>query len=201
MDTISNLYSVDVSLSQLERSRAQLGIYLQKFRNKLKGKNRVYVTQVVRLIDSLVTYLKGDPGQGKTFDRIVNINDLLTGKGLDQINLYKLVHYLHESKLARKVDGYNTHVDASKDNVSAARASTTPVLMNIQSFFQTLANPAADGRYLFSKLEGNDCLLKYMLLDSTQAFREVVEDARAVILIGGTMSPVRQTHQLAKRPC
>ena len=198
MDAISNLYSVEISLSQLERSRAQLGIYLQKFRNKLKGKNRVYVTQLARLIDSLVTYLKGDPRQGKTSDGLVNINDLMTGKGLDQINLYKLVHYLQESKLARKVDGYNMHIDAAKNNILATRASTTPVLTNIQSFLHTLTNPAADGRYFFCKLDGNDFSLKYMLLDPTQTFREVIEDARAVILVGGTMSPVRRTHQIGQ---
>lgn len=48
MDTITNIYSIGVSLKQLRRSRAQLGIYLQKFRNRLKGKNRVYLAQTER---------------------------------------------------------------------------------------------------------------------------------------------------------
>lgn len=59
IDAIAGIHGVEVSLKQLKRARAQLGVYLQKFRNKLKGKNRVYVAQVVRVIDSLVGYLEG----------------------------------------------------------------------------------------------------------------------------------------------
>jgi chromosome transmission fidelity protein 1 len=59
MDAISGIHGVEVSLKQLKRARAQLGVYLQKFRNRLKGKNRVYIAQVVRVIDSLVGYLEG----------------------------------------------------------------------------------------------------------------------------------------------
>jgi len=195
MDAVSNLYSVTVSLSQLERSRAQLGIYLQKFRNKLKGKNRVYVAQVVRLIDSLITYLKTERNS-QTPDGPVLINNLLTGKGVDQINLYKLVRYLQESKIARKVDGYNIHISEPKTTVSETRTSTsetrlstTPVLTHIQSFITTLMNPAREGNFFFSKTD-TDISLKYLLLDPTNSFREIVDEARAVILAGGTMSPV-----------
>lgn len=59
MDAIAGIHGVEVSLKQLKRARAQLGVYLQKFRNRLKGKNRVYVAQVVRVIDSLAGYLEG----------------------------------------------------------------------------------------------------------------------------------------------
>ena len=59
MDAISGIHGIEVSQRQLKRARAQLGIYLQKFRNRLKGKNRVYIAQVVRVIDSLTSYLEG----------------------------------------------------------------------------------------------------------------------------------------------
>jgi chromosome transmission fidelity protein 1 len=58
IDAISGIHGVEVSLKQLKRARAQIGVYLQKFRNRLKGKNRVYVAQVVRVIDSLAGYLE-----------------------------------------------------------------------------------------------------------------------------------------------
>jgi len=170
MDTISNLHSITISLHQLKRSRAQLGVYLQKFRNRLKGKNRVYVT------------------------------DLLAGKGVDQINLYKLIHYLQESKLARKVDGYMIDLEErAKKDVRAGPGppyrkdleASIPVLSHVQGFLSILADPAAEGRFFFENSEDDsDVNLKYMLLDPTYHFREIVEDARAVILAGGTMSPV-----------
>ena len=47
MDSIIGIYSVSISLAQLQTSRAQLTMYLQKFRNRLKGKNRVDRKSVV----------------------------------------------------------------------------------------------------------------------------------------------------------
>jgi hypothetical protein len=66
MDAISGIHGVEVSLKQLKRARAQLGVYLQKFKNRLKGKNRVYIAQVVRVIDSLAGYLDGRLGEPVT---------------------------------------------------------------------------------------------------------------------------------------
>ena len=191
MDAISNIHSTTVSLSQLKQSRAQIGTYLQKFSNRLKGKNRVYVTQIVRLIDSLVRFLENTLTNNESIDGMVSISDLLSGKGADQINLYKLDCYLRESKLSRKVDGYIGYAEKAQKKTTESCNSTTPVLTHVQNFLQSLTNPAAEGRFFFQKLEGGNVSLQYMLLDPAHYFREIVEDARAVILAGGTMSPVR----------
>ena len=187
MDAISGMYSVEISLTQLHTSRAQIGVYLQKFRNKLKGKNRVYVTQTIRLIDSLVAFLEGVKAHQKSNEGKVNVTDLMAGKGVDQINLYKLSQYLKESKLARKVDGYNLNL---REQSNSDGVASTPLLNQVQSFFQALTNPSAEGRFFYAMTE-SDVVLKYLLLDASNQFREVVEEARAVILAGGTMSPVR----------
>ena len=197
MDTISNIHSITVTHIQLKRCRFQLGGYLQKFRNRLKGKNRVYVAQLVRLIDSLSGFLEARMSGKQSSEGIVDVGHLMAGKGVDQINLYKLMRYLQESKLARKVEGYTTHAEAQETRgkpgmiKAEAHVSTMPVLTHVQSFLQTLTNPAAEGRFFYEKDEKNELSLKYMLLDPTHHFSEIVEDARAVILAGGTMSPVR----------
>ena len=191
MDAISGMYSVEISLRQLSRSRAQIGTYLQKFRNKLKGKNRVYITQTVRLVDSLVAYLEKIKERPKPSEGRLDVTDLMMGKGIDQINLYKLSKYLQESKLARKVDGYAVHL--KEQQAGNENTATTPTLSQVQSFFQSLTYPATEGRFFFSKTDDGDVVLKYLLLDPTNHFQDVVEEARAVILAGGTMSPVRIT--------
>ena len=195
MDTISNIHSITVTQGQLKRCRSQLSVYLHKFRNKLKGKNRVYVAQVVRLIDSISGCLETKTIEKQPSEGMVDVSHLMAGKGVDQINLYKLMRYLQESKLARKVEGYAVHAEEQESKSMSRRGreahvSTTPVLTHIQSFLQTLTNPAAEGRFFYEKDEKDDVSLKYMLLDPTHHFKEIVEDARAVILAGGTMSPV-----------
>lgn len=195
MDAISNIHSIIVTQSQLKRARAQLSIYLQKFRNRLKGKNRVYVTQVVRLLDSVLACLDGVASKNKDLDGTVNTSELTAGKGVDQINLHKLNRYLGESRLARKVEGYiDFKEEQERSSISRSRPQSIPVLSQVQSFFYTLADPTSEGVYLHERDENNELSLRYMLLDPTHNFKEVVESARAVILAGGTMSPVSPKH-------
>jgi chromosome transmission fidelity protein 1 len=192
MDAISGIYSVEVTQTQLIKARTQLRIYLEKFRNKLKGKNRVYVAQTVRLVDSLISYMQRTVN-AKANEGIVSTADLLTGKGADQINLYKLSQYLQESKLARKVDGYTVHIEEKEYKKNKDESISTPVLTQVQSFFHALTYPAAEGQFFYScdsSLEANNVSLKYLLLDPANHFKDIVEEARAVILAGGTMSPV-----------
>lgn len=188
MDAIAGIHSVTVSLNQLQTAISQLTIYARKFKNRLKGKNRSYVAQVIRLISSIADHLRGVSQQKGPPEGPVQLSNLMAGKGVDQINPYKLSRYLQESKLARKVDGYVESSTESQPGQKGGKA-TVPVLFHIQSFLLPLMNPSEEGRMFFQKVQ-DDVLLKYMLLDPTNHFREIVEDARAVVLAGGTMSPV-----------
>ena len=198
MDTISSVHSSSISLTQLKRSRVSLGTYLQKFRKRLKGKNRVYIAQVVRLIDSLVQYAENRALKQPNIDGIVQLGELLDGKGLDQIDLNKLIQYLEQSKLARKVEGYIQHEQdqgGRQNSVNMEVPKTTPVLTDVQSFLQVLNNPAEEGCFFFEKIESTDVVLKYMLLDPAWHFKDIVDEARSVILLGGTMSPMEDYSQ------
>lgn len=193
MDAISNIHSVSVTLDQLRTSLFQLTTYARNFQTRLKGKNRVYVTQVIRLVSAIAENLQSFSQKVKTSEIIIQYSDLVSGRGVDQINPYKLTRYLQESKLARKVDGYVEHANNQNGKVNngkAAREKTTvPVLFQVQSFILTLMNPSDEGQLLLNKTD-DSILLRYMLLDPTNHFRDIVDEARTVILAGGTMSPV-----------
>ncbi|KAL1972194.1 hypothetical protein VTN31DRAFT_7413 [Thermomyces dupontii] len=187
MDAISSLHSVSVTLDQLRTALSQLAAYARKYRTRLKGKNRVYVTQVIRLVSCLADNLESISRQQKAPEAVVQYSDLVAGKGVDQINPHKLSRYLQESKLARKVDGYVEY--AEQGHEQKRDRTTVPVLFHVQSFILALMNPSAEGQ-LFCTISEGVVELKYMLLDPTHHFKEIVEDARAVILAGGTMSPM-----------
>ncbi|KAL8711053.1 MAG: hypothetical protein Q9220_004434 [cf. Caloplaca sp. 1 TL-2023] len=190
MDTISNIHSISITQGQLHRCQSQLRNYLQRFRNMLKGKNRVYMTQAVRLVDSISGYLDRMASQYSGVEVLVNISDLMSGKGVDQINLHSLIQYLAESKIARKIQGYSDHHETIKSTTSKSNTDATPVLLHIHNFLQTLTNPAAEGRFFVEKNEIGSLILKYILLDPTFHFKDIVEESRAVVLAGGTMSPM-----------
>jgi chromosome transmission fidelity protein 1 len=135
-------------------------------------------------------------------DGVVDEKELLSGKGVDQINFFKLVNYLQESKLARRVESYAIHTSSSiPDQVTKSNPAkvepTTPVLHYISSLLSALTHPSKEGRLFFSKsgstpadTDGEAIALKFLLLDPSSHFQEIVSSARAVILAGGTMSPM-----------
>ena len=204
MDAIAGIYSVSVTLEQVQQARAQLTAYLHKFRNKLKGKNRVYVAQTVRILDSIIAYLQSMDGNAKGVDGLVDMAAIMSGKGVDQINIYKLNTYLQESRLARKVDGYTVFAEQAENasvqtsttkSIKSGPRHTVPVLMHVQSFLLSLMNPSSEGRFFYSKEEAAGTTLRYMLLDPTYHFKDIVEEARAIVLAGGTMSPMSDYEQ------
>lgn len=106
--------------------------------------------------------------------------------------MFELIQYIHESKLAYKIEGYASHVDSrQEDGKQQAPKSSTPVLHTFVSFLVAFTNLSSEGRVFYQKLPGMpaDVQLSYLLLSPTHAFSSIISSARAVILAGGTMSP------------
>lgn len=115
---------------------------------------------------------------------------MFLGKGVDQIHFSKLRLYLQESKLARKVESYTIHTLSTTPTTQSRKPeSASPVLHHISSLLEALDQPANEGRLFFSK-ENDSIILKFMLLDPSSHFKDIVDEAKAVILAGGTMSPM-----------
>ena len=192
INAVEGIYSAQLTGTQLIRARESLMVYLQKFRNRLKGGNRVYVTQVVRVIDSLLSSVANFKTKSED-GGMTEPGELISGKGVDQVNLSKLVRYISDSKLARKVEGYVSFMkDSREQKDKTGKQATTadvPTLTHVQNFLMTLMNPSKEGRFFWSRDAGS-ITIRYLLLDPSEHFRDVVEDARAVILAGGTMSPM-----------
>ncbi|KAL2425320.1 ATP-dependent DNA helicase chl1 [Exophiala dermatitidis] len=183
-DAIAETFSAALRLSQLDQAVHQVTAYAVRFKNRLKGKNRVYVTQVLRLLNSFTDCLRSVGEKSHMKDVTVTASQLMSGKGVDQIRPHKLMRYLHESKLCHKVESY-TEVQKSVEGQNQGKGA----LMQFQNFLSLLMNPDDEGRFFVVRQDG-DITVRYTLLDPREHFRDVVEDARAVILAGGTMSPM-----------
>ncbi|KAI1338152.1 DNA repair helicase [Xylariaceae sp. FL0016] len=191
MDAVANVYASEISLGELRRARQMLGVYVKKFGKKLKGENRVMVAQVARVVDGLSQWLE-ESMKLKTEHGIVDPNSLLRSRGIDQINVYKLIQYIQDSKLAYKIEGYVAHAEAQDDPNATQPKSTTPVLHTLVSFLISLSNLNSEGRIFYQKVINgtfHDIKLSYLLLSPTHVFSSITSSARAVVLAGGTMSP------------
>ncbi|GAB0134464.1 hypothetical protein EsDP_00002835 [Epichloe bromicola] len=193
MDAIANVHAADVKLSELRKGRAMLGVYVKRFGKKLKGVNRVNVGRVGRVIDGLCEWMENAQGSKKELG-VVDTNDLTRPKGIDQINMFELIQYIQESKLAYKIESYAAHVEGGREsdpNKKGPAKSSSPVLHALVSFLVALTNLSSEGRIFYQRIGGPppDIQLSYLLLSPTHAFSSIVSSSRAVILAGGTMSP------------
>jgi chromosome transmission fidelity protein 1 len=190
MDAVSNVHAAELRLGDLRKARGMLAVYVKRFGKKLKGENRVNVGRVGRIIEGLLAWME-DAQQFRQENGVVDPNDLTRRKGIDQINLFELMQYIQQSKLAYKIEGYASHVESENENDSKSvpRASS-PVLHSLVSFLVALTNLSSEGRIFYQKMsDPPDLQLTYLLLSPTHAFSSVASSARAVILAGGTMSP------------
>ena len=183
MDAIADTFSVAMTSSQLDKAISQVTMYAQRFKTRLKGKNRVYLTQLIRLMVSINENLRRQPTGTGEKEIEVSANQLMAGKGVDQIRPQKLVRYLQQSKLAYKVEGYIASAGQGTQSQSPG------LLMTLQSFLIVLMNPSKEGRFFYFQ-QNQTISVRYVLLDPREHFRDIVEEARAVILAGGTMSPM-----------
>ncbi|RVX75548.1 hypothetical protein B0A52_00901 [Exophiala mesophila] len=186
MDAIAETHSANLSLSQLDQAIDQATAYAVRFKNRLKGKNRVYVTQVLRVLNSLVACLRSTVTQMKSEEITVTTAQLMSGKGMDQIKPHKLLQFLHESKLAHKIEGYS---ESGTSGDTQRPAKHKNVLLSFQNFLAILMNPDDEGRFFVSRVD-QDVTVRYTLLNPREHFRDIVREARSVILAGGTMSPM-----------
>ncbi|KAF9312900.1 ATP-dependent DNA helicase chl1 [Podila horticola] len=119
---------------------------------------------------------------------------------------------IHKEQERRVTGKVKIHSERRPPLPSSKSPSTTPVLSIIDSFLVSLLNPDNDGRVIVAMEEAtpdgdsdDDLLLphdrpsmstlrrpvlKFMLLNPARVFRPLVEEARCVVLAGGTMEPV-----------
>uniref|UniRef100_M4BI72 Helicase ATP-binding domain-containing protein n=1 Tax=Hyaloperonospora arabidopsidis (strain Emoy2) TaxID=559515 RepID=M4BI72_HYAAE len=216
VDAINNTYKVEITSKQLVVARRSLWSYFTKYEKRFKGKNAFYIKQLLTILESVTAFLRqlsksarktvsvGDIDEGVTGTQMMTINDFLFSARIDHFNMFKILEYLSESGLAKKLMGF---VDSTKVEVPAiitsSEASTddpdegfesrhTSPLRTVEALLKALTNAGEDGRILAQPHDvhkGIEGLIKFILLNPVVHFQEIVRKARSVILAGGTMQP------------
>ncbi|KAH9575812.1 hypothetical protein CY35_01G130700 [Sphagnum magellanicum] len=150
---------------------------------------------------------------------IMNINDFSFSLGIESINLFKLRRYIKESNIVHKVSSYGEKMALEQiiplqQRNGLAIGSTLQSSSSMTGFHAladvilALTNADADGRILVVPNSGKNCeptdgYIKFVMLNAAKHFMEVVKEARAVVLAGGTLQPISQlsTHSHVDTLC
>lgn len=186
-DTITAVNSVSITMVELTMAMTGLRKYLSKFSKRLNSGNRINIMKLIKLCSVLVNYFNSETANKTKSGDVVNTLDLFQGNTGDMINVHRLNKFLTKSKIAYKIESYMDHLD-EEEEPHIKRSSSSPILFKIIQFLQCLCNPSNEGQFVLEKtLEAK--ALRYLLLDPSPVFTEIVEKAKCVILCGGTMEP------------
>ncbi|KAG7911387.1 hypothetical protein KL906_000708 [Ogataea polymorpha] len=181
LDTISSLNSATISLNELLKVRKALKSYTTKFASRLNAGNRINLAKLSKMITILAKFLMKD-GE-KTSGTEINVTSIFDDTTGDLLNFHSLETYLTKSKIAYKIESY-------MEKINENHKAGTPILFKIRSFLECLSNPSNSGKLFYDGDSSDGIAMKYLLLDPSEAFRDIVEESKCVILTGGTMEPI-----------
>ncbi|OCF40610.1 chromosome transmission fidelity protein 1 [Kwoniella heveanensis CBS 569] len=203
IDTLLSIHSTSLTSLHLSTAISQLTQYLARFKNRLAPLHAIWIKQVLSVLQGLLRVCLCFKETYKGTGEILDVNTLMeqVGGGNDQVNPMELVKYLKESKLARKISGFSEHLaeqaqakEPKTARSASARHASIAAFHVVETFLLSLVDAKDDGRVLLSLDElpsGSTVVtIKYVLLNPAERFREVVEQARSVVLAGGTMEPI-----------
>lgn len=149
----------------------------------------------------------------------ISINDFLFQSGLDNINLFKLQKYVNSSNLLNRIGGYvenntkrqlaahhsdtleyeqesRSHVLAPPPSKSAANTAllrSIASLRSLVSLLKCLTNADYDGKIVIEKATDSkgtsSSSISYLMLNPGVHFKSFIDEARSVVMVGGTMKP------------
>ena len=204
-EALRSLSSCTLTLPVIEGAATQLGAYVTKYATRLLGKNLFYLGQLRRFLSSAQKHITSQVHSSKNRE-MITATDLLFTLKLDNLNLYNILRYLERSKLSQKLLGFNN----SNNNIALEKISDeedpnfvskhVSCMSIVESFIKCLTSSQKEGRVIIESPSSNEtdsenrshisvACFRYLLLDPSIEFRNVVEEAYSIILAGGTLRP------------
>lgn len=175
VEAINSTYKVEITNKQLVVARRSLWAYFKKYEKRFKGKNAFYIKQLLSILECLTKFLRqlnknasraqrlADSNQDSTAGgesngaKMMMINDFLFEAHIDHFNLFKILLYLKESGLAKKLMGFVDAENASPPSTDAPpndgmdegfESRHVSPLRIVESLLKALTSAGGDGRIL-----------------------------------------------------
>lgn len=250
LDTIASIHSAEITADQLQRVHQQLVAYKTKYLDRFSTKNLLRLNQLISVANRFMKLIMKSPNesskssqtdsQAEFSSEMVLTHDLLDEVNISYGNLYEIIKFCEETRLAQKISGFAlryanmdvilkpsvpapqkpTHlsylqqladkrsnkakpkpkpaedvpVEANKPDENTNRLGSASVIRVFLGFLETLLEKSTDGRILLSKHRTiqSKSFIKYLLLNASEPFAELLNECRSIIVAGGTMQPTTE---------
>ena len=223
IDSIVSSHSHTLTLHSLRLGIAALDAYEERYRTRFKPSNWQLIQQLQFILNACVALInKQQTGKGEVggraggeegcASRVLSINDFVVECGVDHLNLFKLCRFIEVSELAKKLTSFHDrYADDSTAQVQIHRSEEAGdrqmgcgnVVHLLLAFLSSLCYSNHDGRILVqwtpssNGAAASSSTIRFLLLNPSAPFLPILRNARAVLLLGGTMQPFAHfQHQL-----
>lgn len=215
-EALRTLSSCQLTLPIIEGANSQLRAYVTRYASRLTGRNITYLTQIQKILVAFTKHLKSkntkiNPKRAEnrlSSNTMVTATELLFAMKLDNINLFNILKYLEHSRLSQKLHGFTNSIsgengekelDFDDPNFISKHISCMSL---VETFLQCLCGTEREGRVVVDvpNIEESSNLeirkstslhpcFRYLLLDPSVHFKDIVDEAHAIVLAGGTLRP------------
>lgn len=105
VDSLTSVYSAEITLAQLQAARDQLNAYKTKYLNRFSSKNLLKINQLLFVTKQLVKLLISDAT--KTPTRMVSGYDLMVEGDFFNIKINDILDFCEKTRLPHKVQGFS----------------------------------------------------------------------------------------------
>lgn len=149
-----------------------------------------------------------DPNMEISVDNGMKVRSLKQMKPAKKIKLSNKKAIPDEKELAaRKLGETNLTFLKEKNQEYQGKQSEAPILTTypiyvLIEFLKSLTNLSNDGKVLIDHCKSsiNQSLLKFILLNPSSQFKQMTQEARSIVLAGGTMQPFNEFIELLFSP-
>ncbi|KAF5308905.1 hypothetical protein FQR65_LT00605 [Abscondita terminalis] len=222
LEALAQMYSTEITYKQLDETQQRLKNYKQKYSKRFSAYNLLCINQLLYIISSLIRLLdKLSQGNSQSevytvenFVLTAEIDNYNLFKLLKFCWDTKISNKLHSfsmkfplqpptvekstrtkvQEFLRSIENKNKEEPVQEgENAKIIPAYTGNPLLSFISFIEALTSAYEDGRIIFYKSDDKkQNKLQFLLLNPTQHFKDIVQDARTVIVAGGTMKPIAE---------
>ncbi|KAH9251321.1 hypothetical protein BASA81_010732 [Batrachochytrium salamandrivorans] len=175
VDAIADAYTTAITLGQLQTAIEDITHYVEKY-SKLHLDTRNVLLQLSQLIMPKLVRLLSQRDNDKAEERMYTVDEFLQAVKLQDVNFLPLLAQAKLLKLNRKLK---------------AVSNSQITILAVIAFLHSLTEQSDAGEGSRVKLTPG-MSIKFLLLDISSKFTDIVSQAHSVLLCGGTMHPVDQ---------
>lgn len=162
----------------IDQSQTQLQAYYKKYEDRLSSLSHSYLIHLLFILKQIIAYLQSAPKVTQVFstDRFLQVLKF------EDINLFDIAHFVINKQIIHKLNGF---VDRQQDQDSPA----TSFFPSVFTFITSLTSSRTDSRIIVNTT-GKEPFVQLLFLNPGVHFQEIVDEARSVVIAGGTLQPV-----------